>query len=58
MGNYKLEPPEIKAGRDWFTIVFKRPEMSYEKRFYGTGEKLGKKLGKNFEADESRIVFS
>ncbi|RLG69643.1 MAG: transcriptional regulator, partial [Candidatus Iainarchaeum archaeon] len=25
MRNYKLEPPEIKAGRDWFTIVFKRP---------------------------------
>ena len=34
MSNYKLGTHGIMAGDDWFTIVFKRPSISYEQRFY------------------------
>ena len=48
MKAYRLGLPEIKADEDWFTIVFRRPELSYEQRFYGTAQKkLGEKLGEN-----------
>ncbi len=42
MKNYKLPLPKIEANLDWFTIVFKRPDLqkeSYEQRFYGTTPK-------------------
>lgn len=39
MKNYRLPLPEIEANSDWFSIIFKRPDLqkeSYEQRFYGT----------------------
>ncbi len=44
MKEYMLELPEIETNRDWFTIVFKRPEESYEKRVYGSSQKSSQKI--------------
>jgi len=35
MKKYRLDVPEIETNENWFTIIFKRPEESYEERFYG-----------------------
>lgn len=44
MKEYRLERPEIETNRDWFTIVFKRPEESYEKRVYTPSQKSSQKI--------------
>lgn len=48
MKEYGLRKPEIEADTNWFTIIFKRPDLqkeSYEKRktFQKTREKTGEK---------------
>ncbi len=47
MENYKLSQPVIEANLDWFSIIFKRPDLqkeSYEQRFYGTTQKTTQKI--------------
>lgn len=35
MKNYKLPNPKLETNGDWFNIIFKRPQDSYEDRIYG-----------------------
>ena len=47
MKEYKLEPPIIEADENWFTIIFKRPDLqkeSYEDRIYGKRKKTTQKI--------------
>lgn len=63
MKNYKLPNPKIDVNGDWFNIIFKRPQDSYEDRIFGKklkekkwSERLGEKLGERLGENEGKIL--
>ena len=63
MSAYKLDFPKIEADSNWFTIIFRRPEKSYEERVYGKKdaserlvEKVPEKVPEKLTLNQERII--
>lgn len=50
MKSYNLTGPEFDISDDWFTIVFKRPQLQR------LGEKVGEKVGERLTENQKKIV--
>lgn len=57
MRSYKIEPLQIETNSNWFTIIFRRPEESYEERFFGKArEKLVEGLVEGLVENQRKIL--
>ncbi len=63
MKSYKLPNPKIDTDENWFNMIFKRPQDSFEDRIFGKkrkekkwSERLGEKLGARLGENEEKIL--